>query len=173
MMCPEEPASEQPGALHLHHNSNVEHTISSFSTRLRNLFFHSMAPPRDPDLHRAITLRPRPTYHRNSSDIHEDLEHHTPPSYNSTNDPYALRDGLKTADQLDGIRANTSRKRAGCTPVVGQGKAKQMHAFYEQQNDNIERMLKPVDEHVRLAKEKLDADSLQYKIAVVGSLVVC
>ncbi|QIW96356.1 hypothetical protein AMS68_001874 [Peltaster fructicola] len=126
--------------------------------------------PRDPDLHYAISLRPRP-YHRNSSPDGEDVEQQdAAPGYN---DPLSLRTGLKSSDELE-IIANTSRKRSGCKPVT-QGKqakkAKQMQSFYENQNENIERMLKPVDEHVRHAKEKMDSNALQYRIAVVGSFV--
>jgi hypothetical protein len=33
--------------------------------------------------------------------------------------------------------------------------------------------LKPVDDHVREAKEKQESESLQYKIAVHGSFIVC
>ena len=44
--------------------------------------------------------------------------------------------------------------------------------FYEDQNENIERFLKPVDEHVRLAKEEQGADATQFKIAVTGSFII-
>lgn len=129
---------------------------------------------KDPDLHHAISLRPRPVYHRNSSD-NEDIEMRTPPGYNEVNDPLSLRSRLKSSNELEVIGANTSRKRSGCKPLTHSkeaAKAKQMQSFYESQNENIERLLKPVDEHVRLAKEKLDSDALQYKIAVTGSFVV-
>lgn len=43
--------------------------------------------------------------------------------------------------------------------------------FYEDQNEKIERLLKPVDDHVREAKEEQGADALQFKIAVHGSFV--
>lgn len=130
---------------------------------------------RDPDLHHAISLRPRPTYHRNTSDD-EDVEQHTQPSYNEANDPYSLRTAFKSSNELEVIGANTSRKRSGCKPIAHgkeAQKAKQMQSFYESQNENIERLLKPVDEHVRLAKERMDSNALQYKIAVIGSFVVC
>lgn len=127
----------------------------------------------DPDLHNAIALRPRPTFaHRrsNSEDVHADVELQSLPGYNEANDPYSLRHGLKSADELGLIRANTSRKR--CLPVEKGTKQRQLKAFYESQNENIERLLKPVDDHVREAKEKQESESLQYKIAVHGSFIV-
>lgn len=99
------------------------------------------------------------------------------PSYTPESDPFHLASRLKSAEQLEAIRANSSRKRqaAGsfaCAPI-SQGKqalkAKQLQGFYESQNENIERLLKPVDDHRREAKEEQGADELRYKIAVHGS----
>lgn len=128
-----------------------------------------------PDLHTAISLRPRPAFtHRRSNslggDDENDVELQSLPGYNEANDPYSLRHGLKSADELGQIRANISRKR--CIPVEKGVKQRQLKAFYETQNENIERLLKPVDDHVREAKEKQDSESLQYKIAVHGSFIV-
>lgn len=70
------------------------------------------------------------------------------------------------------IRANTSRKRDGCGPITLNSKARsarKLEQFYEAQNENIERLLKPVDDHRRAAKEEGDANHLKYKIAVIGS----
>jgi len=72
------------------------------------------------------------------------------------------------------IRANTSRKRDGCGPITLNTKARnarRIEKFYEAQNENIERLLKPVDDHRRAAKEEGDANHLKYKIAVIGSFV--
>lgn len=165
----------------------------------------------DPDLHRAITLRPspfhshpdrvsegeahelpaqstayedghkvnhdavaRPVYTRNSSDNErEDVERQSLPNYNDANDPYSLRHGLKSVDEIDTIKANTSRKRIACVPISQSPqeawKTRKIKGFYEAQNERIEKMLKPVDEHVRQAKEEQGADALQFKIAVRGS----
>ena len=71
------------------------------------------------------------------------------------------------------IRANTSRKRDGFGPLTTNkeaAKARKLQHFYEGQNENIERWLKPVDEHVRLAKEMEGDNKLKFKIAVWGSL---
>lgn len=177
----------------------------------------------DPDLHRAISLRPspfhahpepstrvaqlpdgvlpvlpleqskpgastsyevaeahdpvsRPAFARNASDA-EDIEGQRLPSYTSQNDPLHLASRIKSAEQLDAIQANTSRKRQGakdrvCAPIAQTKDAiqtRRLRGFYEEQNEKIERMLKPVDEHRREAKEEAGADHLQYKIAVYGS----
>jgi hypothetical protein len=134
------------------------------------------------DLHTAPSLRPRPTFSHRRSSLGEhsntdvELQSSGPPGYNEANDPYSLRHGLKSVDELGQIRANTSRKRrtSVCIPdaVDKNAKNRQLKAFYETQNENIERLLKPVDDHVREAKEKQESESLQYKIAVRGSFIV-
>jgi hypothetical protein len=137
----------------------------------------------DPDLHKAPALRPRPVFSHRHSSIGEhsntdvELQSLGPPGYNEANDPYSLRHGLKSVDELDQVRANTSRKRRSsiCLPDVvdKNAKSRELKAFYETQNENIERLLKPVDDHVREAKEKQEGESLQVKIAVHGSFIVC
>ena len=94
-----------------------------------------------------------------------------PPQYD---DPYHLSARIKTETELDALRANTSRKRDGCGPLTlnkNAAKARGLQKFYETQNANIERLLKPVDEHVRTAKETKGENELRFKIAVRGSLV--
>ena len=107
----------------------------------------------------------------------EDVEGQRLPSYTEQNDPLRLSSRLKTTEQLEAIQANTSRKRQGssarvCAPLRDTKDALQsrkLRGFYESQNENIERMLKPVDDHRREAKEEAGADHLKYKIAVYGS----
>lgn len=172
----------------------------------------------EPDLHRAISLKPSPFHARPSSrgtspypaspattaapaaksngastavetsqqvdgadDTHprhapssQDVERQSLPQYTHENDPYRLADALKPEDELAQIRANTSRKRDGFGPITLNGKATQarrLEQFYEKQNENIERLLKPVDDHVREAKAEEGANHLKYRIAVVGSFV--
>jgi divalent metal cation (Fe/Co/Zn/Cd) transporter len=171
----------------------------------------------DPDLHRAISLKPSPFHNhpprseRTSSphpaatestlnkfdgtstaveafasdDHHDatarhiatresDVERQTLPQYTPDNDPYRLANALKPESELALIRANTSRKRDGCGPITlnkGAHKARKLEQFYEAQNENIERLLKPVDDHRREAKEEEGANHLKYRIAVVGSFV--
>lgn len=112
----------------------------------------------------------RPVYTRNSSESdREDVELQSLPNYDAHSDPYDLRSGLKTVEEIDTIKANTGRKRAaGCVPVPAL-KAHRIGKYYENQNDTVSKLLRPVDEHVRLAKEEQGADALQFKIAVNGS----
>ncbi|KAL6707444.1 hypothetical protein ACN47E_004014 [Coniothyrium glycines] len=103
---------------------------------------------------------------------HDDLEGQLPPGYTPDNDPYMLAAAIKPEAEMALIRANTSRKRDGCGPISLNTKArtaKKLEEFYEAQNENIERLLKPVDDHRRAAKEDDDANHLKYKIAVIGS----
>lgn len=103
-----------------------------------------------------------------------DLERQSLPQYTPDNDPYRLAAALKPEAELARIRANTSRKRDGCGPITlnkSAHKARNVEKFYEAQNENIERLLKPVDDHRRDAKEEEGANHLKYRIAVVGSFV--
>lgn len=112
-----------------------------------------------------------------------DEEHLPPPRYTRENDPFQLSSKLKSAEEIRQIQANTSRKRE-CgssysqilpkSAAVGKRNAlnpmsKRLQGFYHTQNENIERMLKPVEEHVRAAKEVNSNNQLRYKIAVYGS----
>lgn len=120
--------------------------------------------PTDPD-----AQDPR---HRYGGGDSTDVERQTPPPYDRANDPFNLADKIKPKQELDLIRANTSRKRDGCGPLTtnkNAWRARKVEAFYENQNENIERLLKPVSEHVREAKEEEGDDNLQFKIAVWGS----
>lgn len=53
--------------------------------------------------------------------------------------------------------------------TVNPNRSRMIRGFYEEQNKNIERLLKPVDEHVREARESNEANRLKFKIAVYGS----
>ena len=104
----------------------------------------------------------------NSSSDEENL----PPDYPRDHDPYRLSSKLKTESEINLIRANTSRKRDGYGPITlnkEASKAKRLQDFYENQNENIQKWLKPVDEHIRLAKVFAGENHLKYQIAVRGS----
>ena len=106
------------------------------------------------------------------SSTNTDLEGQRTPRYTQESDPYRLSARLKTEAELDQIRANTSRRRDGCGPITlnkQATKAKKLQGFYESQNENIERLLKPVHEHVQSAREIDGGNQLKYKIAVHGS----
>ncbi|KAI4145880.1 MAG: hypothetical protein L6R39_003659 [Caloplaca ligustica] len=101
-----------------------------------------------------------------SSDIENTFYH------DGESDPYHLSSKLKSPDELNAIRANTSRKRDGFGPITtnkAATKAKKLQDFYEAQNENIERWLRPVDEHIRLAKKFDGENHLKFQIAVRGS----
>jgi divalent metal cation (Fe/Co/Zn/Cd) transporter len=94
--------------------------------------------------------------------------------YDRETDPYQLSSKLKPSSELKLIRANTSRKRDIYGLIAINKKARQargLQKFYETQNENIERWLRPVDEHIRLAKQFEGDNQLKYKIAVQGSLI--
>lgn len=111
--------------------------------------------------------------HSTSVSTNTDVENQ-PPDYSRDNDPFQLSGKLKSDREIDLIRANTSRKRDGYGPITlnkAAHKAKKLQTFYENQNDNIQKWLKPVDEHVRQAKIFEGENQLKYKIAVQGSFV--
>ncbi|RJE25478.1 Cation diffusion facilitator 1 [Aspergillus sclerotialis] len=114
-----------------------------------------------------------------------DEENLPPPRYTRENDPFQLASKLKSPEEISKMQANTSRKR-GCAATYRQvlpksttstatGKtalnpsSRRLQGFYHTQNENIKRMLKPVEEHVRAAKEVNANNQLRYRIAVYGS----
>lgn len=119
--------------------------------------------------------------HRNSTS--DDEEGQPPPRYTAESDPFHLATKLKSEEEIRQIKANTSRKRDSADKSVkmmelmrkpgDKGKqaltTRKLQGFYETQNENIERMLKPVEEHVRAARELNSENSLKYKIAVYAS----
>ena len=81
-----------------------------------------------------------------SSSRESDIERQSLPQYTPDNDPYRLAAGIKREEELARIRANTSRKRDGCGPITlnkSAHRARKLEQFYEAQNENIERLLKP------------------------------
>ncbi|KZF19692.1 hypothetical protein L228DRAFT_241445 [Xylona heveae TC161] len=120
----------------------------------------------------AAVARPA-AFHLSEADDHADIERQGPPRYSVEDDPYQLSSKLKSPRELDQIKANISRKRSkGCgsfSVASNYWKGNQLQGFYENQNENIERLLKPVDEHRRAAKEEQGGNQLKYKIAVRGS----
>ncbi|KAI1336137.1 cation efflux family-domain-containing protein [Xylariaceae sp. FL0016] len=119
---------------------------------------------------------------RHSSTAVTDVESNTGTARYASNDPYNLTSAFKTDEQLNEIRANTSRKRQGTvsgTPVKsavpGAGVLKtrfhsrKIQSFYQKQNETIERLLKTVEEHRADAKQEAGEDHLRHQIAVYGS----
>ena len=89
----------------------------------------------------------------------------TTPTYTSE-DPYQLSTKLKTEDEINRIKFDSIGKRDG---LSAKWRTRKVQRFYHEQNENIERLLKPVNEHVRTAKELRSENKLKYNIAVQGS----
>ncbi|TAQ85168.1 hypothetical protein B7494_g6509 [Chlorociboria aeruginascens] len=103
-----------------------------------------------------------------------DIEDQRSAKYTRENDPYQLSSAYKDERQLELITANTSRKRDGFGPIKFNKdayKAREVQKFYEMQNENIDRMLKPVEDHCADAKREAGEDHLKFQIAVYGSFV--
>lgn len=101
-----------------------------------------------------------------------DVEGAQPPRYVRENDPFHLAAAYKSPEEINEIKANTSKKRGGRGPLgmtAGAWKAKKIQGFYETQNENIERLLKPVSDHVADAKQSDTDNHLKFQIAVYGS----
>ena len=89
----------------------------------------------------------------------------TTPTYIAA-DPFKLSDKLKTDDEIGRIKFDSIRKRDG---LSAKRRTRHVQQFYQDQNENIERLLKPVDEHIRTAKESLKENQLKVNIAIQGS----
>ena len=98
-----------------------------------------------------------------------DEEHRPPPRYTRENDPFQLSTRIKSDAEIDHIKANTARRRTHPHAPSTKYAKSNIQTFYRSQNENIERLLKPVDEHVRAAREYNTQNQLKYRIAVYGS----
>ncbi len=103
-----------------------------------------------------------------------DVEDQRSPPYDRETDPFQLSRRLKSPREIDQLRANISRKRTGgCGPLRTRNdtssQARKLRVFYETQNSNIERLLRPVDEHRRAARDAEGEHELRVAIAVRGS----
>ncbi|CAG8893627.1 unnamed protein product [Penicillium egyptiacum] len=163
---------------HPHAFQNLHHTHSSSPSHRDRLPLSFNEGTTTALEHELTTLQ----QHRNGSS--SDEEGQPPPRYTPESDPFQLASKLKTEDEIRQMKANTSRKRdstANKSRKVGSivqdtarlGKqafiTKKLQGFYESQNENIERMLKPVEEHRRAARELSVDNRLKYRIAVYGS----
>ncbi|KAI9832306.1 MAG: hypothetical protein M1826_001992 [Phylliscum demangeonii] len=103
----------------------------------------------------------------------DDVEGQRPATYADEKDPYHLARGIRPLSEIALIRPEASRTRHGCVPSVVRREGYQtrrLRKFYRSQNENIERLLKPVDEHRRQAKELHGENQVRFQIAVHGSL---
>ncbi|KAJ5712357.1 hypothetical protein N7493_008825 [Penicillium malachiteum] len=167
--------SNHPHALHhLHSNSNSPHPSQRSVDRM----------PRTINQGTSTALEHELSVIQQGRAGSPDEEGRPPPRYTAESDPFHLASKLKSEDEIRQMKANTSRKRdanaSGGAIVMDimrqpgvKGKqaliTRKLQGFYEEQNENIERMLKPVEEHVRAARELNTENSLKYKIAVYAS----
>ncbi|EMC92176.1 hypothetical protein BAUCODRAFT_77717 [Baudoinia panamericana UAMH 10762] len=121
-----------------------------------------------------LSTRQRPAFvsrdSRNSLEEGDAERGNSLPTYTDASDPYSLRQGYKSGSEILTIRnnaANVGKKRV----VQGAFKARRLQGFYEQQNENIDRMLKPVSDLVSEAREQRTSEGLRVKVAVIGSFV--
>jgi len=75
-------------------------------------------------------------------------------------DPYNFKNGVKTEDELCGIRDRKKGK-----------KGKELESYHRKQNELIDNMLKPMEVHTREAKETEEASRLAVQIAIKASLI--
>lgn len=126
-----------------------------------------------PGDHDPISRHPSSTHASSPADIESSPTSH----YTAENDPFQLSSKLKSPSEINLIRTNCAsrQKRKGYNPLSltlnkrATTKAKRLQTFYQNQNETIERWLRPVDEHVRLAEEFDGENKLKYRIAVQGS----
>ncbi|KAF1952126.1 cation diffusion facilitator 1 [Byssothecium circinans] len=174
--------SMKPHPFHQHAHPNPQSRNASPATVARDASHpqHTHTPKDNKEGASTAIETTAPTDHshdpvaRNVSSHESDVERQSLPQYTRENDPYHLAASLKPETEIAEIRANTSRKRDGFGPVTlnkKAGQARKLEQFYEAQNENIERLLKPVDDHRRDAKEEEGANQMKYRIAVIGSFV--
>ncbi|KAI8627725.1 cation efflux family-domain-containing protein [Xylariaceae sp. FL1651] len=111
------------------------------------------------------------TVARHPSAASTDVESQNGNSRYRGSDPYNLSSAFKTEQQLDEIKANTSRKREGPRALKLKSHASQVASFYRNQNETIERLLKSVEEHRAEARQEAGEDHLRHQIAVWGSFL--
>lgn len=119
---------------------------------------------------RHVSLTIPPEDHHNPQG---DIEDQRPLRVTSENDPYQLSSGLKTSREVDQLRPHPSSKRnhflRPSLATRSGRQAKRLQEFYIAQNENIERLLKPVDEHRHDARVEHSGHHVKYQIAIHGS----
>lgn len=101
---------------------------------------------------RTMDARSTTTAHSDSRDIEQ-----SPKSPDPVVDPFDIRNGLKSDEELAQIR---QRKHG-----------KHLETYHRKQNDLIASLLKPMEEHTEEAKNDGEASRLPVKIAVWASLI--
>lgn len=158
---PHGPAPNHPASANQHNNDRYK-TAAGTTTA-----YEAVTP--DSEVHDPVAR------HVGGYDGPQDVERQSLPQYSRENDPYQLSSKIKSDNEIEQIKANTSRKRDGCIGLLsgsvakGALRARKLQGFYENQNETIQQLLKPVDQHVQEAKDAQGDNHLKYKIAVHGS----
>ena len=99
-----------------------------------------------------------------------DVESRNTITYISESDPHRLRSKLKTEKEIEEIikKIREERSREGL-PKNSKG-LRGLRKFYRHQNEQIERLLKTVADHVQSAEDVHDSNQTKYAIARNGSL---
>jgi cation diffusion facilitator family transporter len=84
-------------------------------------------------------------------------------------DPLGLASKRVDVDKMTHNTARKRDKRFNPLTLAGKTKISKVAKFYEKQNENIDFFLRPVEEHVRLAKAEHESDALKVKIAINAS----
>ena len=121
---------------------------------------------------------------RESFEAQDELERQSGAKYTIQNDPLQLSSGLKSPSEIDDLLKAESKWNKESTRssqssfglgILHRGRevlrARKVQGFYDSQNENIERLLKPVDDHVREAKDTYGENQFRFKLAVRGSFV--
>ncbi|KAK9236555.1 cation efflux family-domain-containing protein [Lipomyces kononenkoae] len=115
----------------------------------------------------AGSVRSRVVQHSRDPEISRSM-----PCYCLAHDPLQLSTRLTDVNILNtGTESRTifrSRKGRNKSDLR---KSSQVRKFYTEQNETIQHLLKPVDEHLRDARELQSQTQMRYRIAVVGSFV--
>ncbi|KAI1812220.1 hypothetical protein GGS20DRAFT_38601 [Poronia punctata] len=166
-------------------NPNTNHRSSTprSSTQSPMPHFSHLSPPRRPhsrsdkaastgvEANEAIELDH--TTARHASIAQSDVESQSGTSRYRGSDPYNLASAFKTDQQLDEIKANTSRKRDSLprSKLNFKSRATEVTDFYRNQNETIARLLKSVEEHRMEARQEAGEDHLRHQIAVWASFI--
>ncbi|KAI9725878.1 MAG: hypothetical protein M1828_002507 [Chrysothrix sp. TS-e1954] len=108
------------------------------------------------------------------SPTNNDVENQSGTFSRPDHDPLKLSSCIKTHDEISNIQSCIAPKSnlvMALSPKKDASKARKVYKFYEDQNENIKRLLKPVGDHRLEAKKESDSNALQYKLAVNGSFV--
>ncbi|KUI56784.1 Metal tolerance protein 3 [Cytospora mali] len=195
--------THHPHPFHLHHNTSHVSRSSTHTPMSTSRSVHGTDNAASTTALEAEETKPDQdgTHVRHATHQEEDMEGQTVdrrlPRYSVESDPFGLSVGYKSADELEKIKANMSKKRDGRpsqspqdngapspAPSIKGGTTsllpgfsrnalqyRRVQGFYSRQNETIERLLKTVEEHVADAKQEQGEDELKYKIAVWGSFL--